>query len=277
VEAPAPVGLADFIESDEFADQLARVEGEAINVPHWRGWAQAVEAKRYVGLIAFRGAAKSTFAKATIAHLLRSHRAGAFEGTYYSATTKLARKHLRKLKMYVDPLARRWGWGDTTQGRALLQYQRKGAWFSYEPSGTDEAARGGHVDHMVLDDLVDPKKLTSVAEVERVLQAVKRRIIPLLKGGQTQILYCGTPLVEGDVTQFIEQNPMFTTLRLPAIVGGVPTWPERYPIEVLDDVRRMIGGKAFGAEFQLEYVAELDSFIDPVLLKACVAGVGGAE
>jgi len=263
---PAPSSFDDFL-LKEFLPAVAAVEGDLVKAPHLREWADLIEKNRFVALVAFRGSLKSTIAKAAIAHSLRGHTRGAFDSVLYSATIELARWHLRRLKLYLSDLARSWGWHDATQGEAVLRYTRPGAIFSCEPAGLDAASRGRRADLLVLDDVADPKKLASMADIERALEALQRRILPLLKDKSARVLLVGTPLIQGDVIEWAQRNSEFVTTRLPAILpDGRPAWREKYPVEELERIRRLVGEKSFAAEYLLEAVAPLDSFISPDLL-----------
>lgn len=261
----APLSFADFLDL-EFMPAVGEIEGDIVSAPHLRKWADLVERNRFVALIAFRGSLKSTFAKAVIAHALREHRRGAFDAVLYSATVDLARWHLRRLKLYVESLAAQWGWTDTTAGEAILRYEKPGAIFACEPAGLDQASRGRRGNLLVLDDVSDPKKLTSMADIERALEALQRRILPLLKDKKARVLLVGTPLIEGDVIAWAERNPEFVTTRLPALwPDGRPAWPEKFPLEELDRFKHLLGEAAFRAEYLLEPAGPTDSYINPEL------------
>lgn len=269
----APVTLSDFL-AKEFMPTVGRVERDLVEAPHLQDWAELVEKNRFVCIVAFRGSLKSTIAKAVIAHALRSHSRGAYDVAFYSATVDLARWHLRRLKLYLSDLAPSWGWRDATAGEALLRYERAGAIFTCEPAGLDQASRGRRCNLLVLDDVSDPKKITSMADIERALEALQRRILPLLKDKSARVLLVGTPLVEGDVIAWAERNPEFVTVRLPAVrADGRPAWPQKYPLEELERIRGLIGERAFRAEYLLQAVAPMDTFISPDLLERAVARI----
>jgi len=265
--------LGEFL-TREFLPAVAAVEGELVEAPHLSQWAELLGQHRFVAIIAFRGSLKSTLAKAVVAHALRSHQRGAFDAVYYSATVDLARWHLRRLKLYIENLAPSWGWQDATQGEAVLRYERPGAIFSCEPAGLDQASRGRRGNLLVLDDVSDPKKLASMADIERALEALQRRILPLLKDKSARVLLVGTPLIEGDVIAWAERNPEFVTTRLPAILSdGSPTWPEKYSREELERIRRLVGERSFAAEYLLSAVAPMDTFIPPDVLERAIVQI----
>jgi hypothetical protein len=268
------LSLSDFL-TREFLSAVAAVEGELVEAPHLKSWSELLERHRFVAIIAFRGSLKSTLAKAVVAHALRSHARGAFDAVYYSATVDLARWHLRRLKLYLTELAPRWGWRDATAGEAVLRYERPGAIFSCEPAGLDQASRGRRGNLLVLDDVSDPKKLASMADIQRALEALQRRILPLLKDKTARVLLVGTPLIEGDVIAWAEKNPEFVTTRLPAILpDGSPAWPQKYDRAELEKIRRLVGERSFAAEYLLNAVAPTDTFIPPDVLERAILRSG---
>jgi len=268
--AVPPMSLSEFL-AREFLPAVGAVEGELVEAPHLRTWAELLERHRFVCIVAFRGSLKSTLAKAVVAHALRSHARGAYDAVYYSATVDLARWHLRRLKLYLESLAPSWGWRDATAGEAVLRYERAGAIFSCEPAGLDQASRGRRGNLLVLDDVSDPKKLASMADIQRALEALQRRILPLLKDKSARVLLVGTPLIEGDVIAWAEKNTEFLTTRLPAILSdGGPAWPEKYSREELEKIRRLVGERSFNAEYLLHAVAPTDTFLPPDVLERAI-------
>jgi hypothetical protein len=274
-EAPVPpLSLREFL-AQEFLPAVAVVEGELVEAPHLKSWAELLERHRFVCIVAFRGSLKSTLAKAAVAHMLRSHARGAYDAVYYSATVDLARWHLRRLKLYLESLAPSWGWRDATAGEAVLRYERAGAIFTCEPAGLDQASRGRRGNLLVLDDVSDPKKLASMADIQRALEALQRRILPLLKDKSARVLLVGTPLIEGDVIAWAEKNPEFITTRLPAILSdGSPAWAEKYSRDELEKIKRLVGERSFNAEYLLHAVAPTDTFIPPDVLEKAILKIG---
>jgi hypothetical protein len=268
------LSLSEFL-AREFLPAVSAVEGDLVEAPHLRSWAELLERHRFVAIIAFRGSLKSTLAKAVVAHALRSHARGAYDAVYYSATVDLARWHLRRLKLYLESLAPSWGWRDATAGEAVLRYERSGAIFSCEPAGLDQASRGRRGNLLVLDDVSDPKKLASMADIQRALEALQRRILPLLKDRAARVLLVGTPLIEGDVIAWAEKNPEFMTVRLPALLpDGSPAWPGKYPREELERIRRLVGERSFNAEYLLHAVAPTDTFLPPDVVERAILRSG---
>jgi hypothetical protein len=265
-----PLSLREFL-TREFLPAVSAVEGELVPAPHLSQWAELLESTRFVCIVAFRGSLKSTLAKAVVAHALRSHARGAYDCVYYSATVDLARWHLRRLKLYLEALAPSWGWRDATAGEAVLRYERAGAIFTCEPAGLDQASRGRRGNLLVLDDVSDPKKLASMADIGRALEALQRRILPLLKDKSARVLLVGTPLIEGDVIAWAEGNPEFATVRLPAILpDGSLAWPQKYDRAELEKIKRLVGERSFNAEYLLNAVAPTDTFIPPDVLEKAI-------
>lgn len=272
--ALTPLSLAAFL-SEEFLPAVLAVEGgELAPAPHLNGWAGLIERHRFVALVSFRGSLKSTLCKSVIAHALRSHMRGAFDCVYFSATWGLAAWHTRRLKDYLADLAERWGWSDRTTGESVLRYEKPGASFVCEPAGLDQGARGKRADLLILDDVSDPKKMASMADIDRALASLQRRLIPTLKSKTSRIVVAATPIIENDIVGWIEKNPEFVTVRLPAIlVNGEAAWPEKFPLAELERIKRLIGSKAFQAEFLLQAGGLLDSFIPYDVLSRAIAQI----
>ncbi len=266
--------LREFIPIFERA--VAFVEGVTAitGAPHLMEWADIIERNRFVCIVAFRGSLKSTIAKAVIAHALACHAGGAYDAVYYSATIELARWHLRRLKLYIAAMGLD-DWHDATVGEAMLRYIRGGDVFACEPAGLDQASRGRRANLLVLDDVSDPRKLASMTDITRALESLQRRVLPLMKDKSSRVILVGTPLIAGDVIEWAERNPEFTTVRMPILDAlGRPTWPEKYPIDEIARLRSLVGEKAFLAEYMLQAVAPVDTFIDPSLLQKALFTYG---
>ena len=271
-DAPQPVSFAEFLR-DEFMPTVLEVEQpeEAADAPHLERWADLIESNPYTSIIAFRASLKSVLAKAAFAYDLRNHGRGVYEGRYFSASLTLARDHLQKLKLYIADLAKEWGWVDATRGKALIQYEKPGSLFTIKPDGVDAKVRGMRANRLVLDDLIDPQKAVSMADVNRVLEAVRRRILPLLKSRQSQANHFGTPIVEGDVTDWLESNEQFVSEWLPIQdEAGRPTWVEKFDAERVEQLRELVGPNAFDNEYMLRQKSELNSFLSPELISAAI-------
>ncbi|MFB6271985.1 MAG: hypothetical protein ABEL51_03720 [Salinibacter sp.] len=269
---PEPIPFSQFVR-DEFLPSVLEVEqpDEPAPAPHLERWADLIEQNPYTSIIAFRASLKSVLAKATFAWDLRQFERGIFEGFYFSASVTLAREHLTKLKLYLQPLAESWGWTDTTSGKALIRYERPGALFTVRPDGVDSRVRGMRANRLVLDDLIDPQKAVSMADVNRVLEAVRRRILPLLKSRQSQANAFGTPVIEGDVVDWLEENEQFVSEWLPIQdQHGNPTWPEKFDKDRIEQLRSLVGDNAFENEYMLRQKSEIDSFLDPDLIASAV-------
>ncbi len=268
----APLPFGEYL-VDKFLPQVAafkQLDPEVYDPKptHMLRWANMVEKNRFVGIVAFRNGLKSVLAKAAVAWDLHRFQRGHYEGYYFSSKLNQARKHVRELKLILAPIAKNEGWHDTTRGEAMLRYERKGALFELSPDGVDASARGSRADRLVLDDLLDPKKAISVADIDRVQDAVQRRLLPLLKRGDSRVIYVGTPILENDLTDWITQNREFTTEWLPILnEKNESNWPTMYSKEAIEQLRRTVGDKSFRIEYQLERRNVTNSYIDPEILK----------
>lgn len=262
------ISFAEFIKS-EFLNVVRDIERPHpfVPAPHLEKWAELIEHNPFVGIISFRGSLKSVIAKGAIAYALRNHRSGIFDAFYFSASQRLAGEHVERLKMYTDVLARRWGWEDLTEGRTLLRYRRGDALFLCKPDGVDAHSRGRRSDLFVIDDIVDPKKAVTMVDVMRAIEAVSERLIPILKNMRSKVLFCGTPIIRGDVVSWIMNNPAFKVVVFPIRdQDGRPSWPEAFPEERIRHIRNAIGERSFRVNYELEPVELTGNFIDANLL-----------
>lgn len=272
------LSFAEFLEK-YFLPRVVEVERplKALSlkdIPHFQRWAKLLTENRFVALIAFRKAMKSVMARAVFAYDLYNFRSGIYDGFYYSASERLARRHIERLKMYIDPLAREWGWKDSTEGRALIRYEKSGALFLVEPEGIDSRQRGARANRLVIDDCIDPQKAITYADIDRAIEALSRRLLPLLKDTRARVLFVGTPICEGDVVEWVRNNPAFVVDWLPILNSrGESNWPERYSLEEIELERRLVGEKAFRAEYMLESVSPVNSFISPDVLTQAIAQI----
>lgn len=276
---------------DVFEPVVESVEGKIYHAPHLVSWCREWEKHRFFALVAARGFLKSIFAKAVLAYALMTHNSGAFDAFFFSAKRELAQEHLRRLKMYLTPLAESWGWIDDTEGEAMLRYVKPGCYWSCRPEGVDSASRGRRANLLVCDDVLDARKPSTYVDIQRVLSSVQRRIIPIMKDQDARIFFAGTPIIEDDVVGWVQANKEFHTMRLPAILKkdgtefppgtpldvvfetGVPSWPERYPMSELQSLRKLLGDKFFGAEYMLWAIGPSDSFIPAYVLDRALGDV----
>lgn len=274
-----------------FEPAVSSVEGAIYQAPHLSAWCALWEKNRFFAVVAARGFLKSIFAKAILAYALMTHRSGAFDAFFFSAKRELAQEHMRRLKLYLSPLAEQWGWRDDTEGEALLRYVKPGCYWSCRPEGVDSASRGRRANLLVCDDVLDARKPSTYVDIQRVLSSVQRRIVPIMKDRDARIFLAGTPIIEDDVIGWVQQNPAFKTARLPALLRndgsefppgtpldevfsqGVPTWPERYPLAELASMRKLLGDKFFGAEYMLWPIGPSDSFIPAYVLERSLGNV----
>lgn len=269
------LGLAEFLEC-QFLQRVIEVEHphHALTysqIPHFARWADLLARQRFVALIAFRKALKSVMARGVFAYDLYNHTVGIYDGYYYSASERLARRHVERLKMYIDPLAQAWGWQDATDGRALVRYEKRGALFLVEPEGIDSRQRGARADRLVIDDALDPQKPLTYADINRALEALSRRLLPLLKDARSRVLFVGTPICDGDVVDWIRKNESFVMDWLPIMDElGNPTWPQRFGSAEIEVERSLVGQKAFEAEYMLKSIVPIDSYISRDILEGAI-------
>ena len=134
-----------------------------------------------------------------------------------------------------------------TWGKTSL-YLSNGVSIASESFGS--AGRGGHYDHLIVD---DPTKDFGGMSREDQIAFFSGVLVPTVNPGG-QIVVVGTPVDRRDLIHYLEQNPAYQTRKYPAIISGQPLWPERYPLEVLNAKRLEMGSAKFQREFLLELV-----------------------
>lgn len=248
---------------------MAQFEGfERLPIPYLSRWCDLFLENQNVGLIGFRGSIKSTFVRGCVAYRMKFHQKGAYDVVYVSHTHRGAAKRIGRLKKWIEQKHKDWLWNDTTTAESFMAYEKEGAMFNCEPFGIGAAARGDRVDWIIIDDPLDPEKPKSFADIERAKEAISRKWMPLAKDLHVPVTFVSAPIIEGDVVDWIEDNPEFVTDWVPIILpNGESAWPDKYPREAMPGLERKVGRKAWDAEYMLLKVSAIDSFVNPQQFK----------
>lgn len=271
-EPPVSISFREFIR-DRFIPAVAEVEGEAHPALHLEGWADRLESNRHTLTEAARGHLKSTLFYALLAWRLEQMRDRSIRGLYFSAKRELAQMHLALCKEYIAacgiPAE------DLTTAESYLRYKRGRYVFEVRPEGILAAARGRHIDIILLDDVIkDPDRPLELRQVEKATRVFKRKIYPMLRDEATEVHVAGTPVTENDLLAYLKGLSEFDCRSYPAIdEDGRPLWPEGYPLELLDKIRSTIGEKEFGIEYLLRVARLEDSYLDPGLIARAIGEI----
>jgi hypothetical protein len=120
---------------------------------------------------------------------------------------------------------------------------------------------GGHPDGVLwMDDLNTKENTYSPLDRKKVQSTVQESIFPMIVP-ETWDLYSGTPWMDDDLIAYLKSTRDFRHVYLPAQEngqeGGVPTWPEKFPMEVLQSWKRRMGSRAYACQMLLNTKAAM--------------------
>lgn len=197
-----------------------------------------------------------------------------------AADLNLAKKMVRTVKRVIEkhpfcrglkPLDKElWGAEQFTVDRP-----RVGRDPSMAAKGVTANFTGSHADLVVCDDVEVPNTCDTPpkrADLRRRLSEIAHVLAP---GGT--VLYIGTPhtvhsiYARQPVVELGEAEPFlagFRRLELPVMDGdGKPLWPERFPIETIERIRRRSGPQRFASQMMLTPMAISQGRLDPDRLR----------
>ncbi len=254
-----------------------RVQAQATPAPHLRiarwlekSWAGG---ERRLLLMAFRSCGKSTITGLFAAWLLL--RNPDLRILVLAAESALARKMVRNVKRIIErhPLTRhlrparldQWGSDRFTVNRGLELRDP-----SMLGCGLSGNMTGSRADVIICDDVEVPR--TSETATKRAdLRERLAEVEFVLSPGGTQI-YVGTPhswytiYAEQARTEIGETAPFldgFKRLTVPILRDGRSVWPERFPDEEIEALRRRSGPNMFASQMMLQPVNIADGRLDP--------------
>ena len=125
--------------------------------------------------------------------------------------------------------------------------------------------RGQHwrgADLLICDDVVDVKAIRSRADRERVVTTFRENLVNLLEpDGRLWCLF--TPWHEGDLNSQLKQSEAYAHFRRAVGPNLESVWPEKWPVERLEQRRLEIGEVAFARAYRLVCVADGVTAIRP--------------
>jgi hypothetical protein len=133
---------------------------------------------------------------------------------------------------------------------------------------------------LLVDDIHDENNTRSARELETVRKIVMGTIIPTVTPGTWQV-FVGTPWTDNDVLAYLKSTGRYISVRTPImrdqesgigdqgsgddgkdsqsaisnIQSSIPVWPERFPIEEIEKLRKTIGEVEFARMFLLDLKA----------------------
>ncbi len=127
---------------------------------------------------------------------------------------------------------------------------------------------GCRADVIICDDVEVPKTCNTASKRKSLRQKLGELDYILTPGGL--VLYIGTPHTTDTIYQtnsgdFLENWPI---LKIPLILSdGTSAWPERFPLDKIENLRRRSGANKFASQMMLEPVSLTESRLDISRLK----------
>lgn len=165
-------------------------------------------------------------------------------------------------------------WSDTA-----VELKRPGSFreATFEAAGIGTTLTSRHYDIIIEDDLVAPdvdnitglEAMPTREEIEKAIgwHRLARSLLISLEEGE--IIHVGTRWSKYDLIQHIIDNePHTARLKIPAIdEHGNPTYPSRFPLHVLEEIRAEQGTYIFATQYLLEPVDEANMTFKPQWLE----------
>lgn len=259
--------------------RIVNGDDKIVPVPHMQEWCDRLQRHRFTVTVAPRGFLKSTLLGAYLAWRLATLRSGNFSAIYFSAKRELAMEHLRVHKSVIDTciqLGYLPGVESLTDAGSVLFYQKGQFTFRVVPEGIKAAARGYHVDAIMLDDVLkDPENPMKPTEIIKVNEIFRRKIVPMLRSTSTVYHVVGTPIAEGDLLDELSKVNFVNYKVYRAMPApGQSLWPEKFPPEKLLEIKALQQDpRAFAIEYLCEPARLGQSYIESSLYEEAMRWV----
>lgn len=189
---------------------------------------------------------------------------------YMSYLEDNAGYQLRWLKRYLSFIPFFDEYRNLTIANSILHYSVEGREFICAPCGILAFKRGQHPRILICDDVLkDPKAKVMTAWI---LEEIKRIFAEEVESMPTEELHVfGTPQANGDLFSVLEANPNYNCKRYPAEQDAKTQralWPEAFPWEKLQQVRRDLGDKAYNKEYMCMPVRGEEGFFNSKVMAA---------
>jgi len=275
--APTPAGFLNFI------DAWNHAQGVSTPALHRRiaAWLAGRWQARDTGLLllAFRNAGKSTLVGLFCAWLLRAD--PSLRIMVLAADLALARKMVRNVKRiierhpYCDGLkparADQWASEQFTVNRDTEHRDP-----SMLAKGIGGNVTGSRADVVICDDVEVPRTSDTAGKREDLRERLGEIDYVLVPGGVQ--LYIGTPHHYYSIYATAPRSELeedrafldgFARLELPLIgADGSSAWPERFPADRIETIRRRTGPRKFASQMLLQPTDVSEGRLDPDLLVA---------
>lgn len=119
-----------------------------------------------------------------------------------------------------------------------------------EAAGLLGSITGSHFDVIIADDLIDDESTRTRQRMDNVYQWFQGTVEPLLEPWGRMIVV-GTRKHYNDLYGRLIDSDAYTVIHDKAIgADGKPLWPERWPLEKLEEKKRKMGSVMFNREYQ---------------------------
>lgn len=183
-----------------------------------------------------------------------------------SATVSLGKEHLRAIREELtanEKILRDFGEQKSdkwTEEHIVLmngsQIRAKGRGFQI---------RGFRPDVIICDDLEDDEVIYSKEQREKLQNWYLRTLLPSLQPRQN-VVYVGTKLHHFSLISILEEKEEFKVNYYRAIVNGKSIWPELWPMETLNKLRKELGEYAFQSEYMNNPISQEEQPVKPYML-----------
>jgi hypothetical protein len=151
-----------------------------------------------------------------------------------------------------------------------LELKRTAKWpeATIEGCGVGGASTSNHYSTLINDDLVGKAARESPAVMEKAIDHRKLCWSLMVDASQSEIHDFGTRWAPQDVIDWILKNVSdVDQYFVPIRTNGTPTWPTRYPEEIIKQIRLEQGGEMFALQYENRVVGEGASKFDSALLR----------
>lgn len=266
--AAAQLELEMRLARRDFAAFVAQVFGFAL-AEHHRRWCSAVESQSRV--LVFAPIEHGKTSVISIAYPLfvlgrnPDARIAIISETATQATRILAavREHvMRNERLHaVFPKLRPAGGARTKWSDSEIIVERPST--GKDPSiiaiGVHGPLLGARLDVAILDDVLSFESTFTSAQREKTISWFRSTLVGRIVAGG-KVLVAGTAWHNEDLLHTVSASGEYVTLRDAAIkADGTPLWPERWPLERLEQRRREIGELEFSRQLLVQAIADGDS------------------
>lgn len=155
-----------------------------------------------------------------------------------------------------------------------LEFPRKSAWpeATIEAVGASTQVTSRHYNKIIGDDLVAPskdelKQGVAIPDREKCQAAIGWHESThglAVEPKDFEIIQVGTRWASYDLINYLKKNdPDMTWFEMKAVENGLPTFPERFPLEVLERIKKMIGTYLYNTQYMNNPANEEDAIFLP--------------